>query len=174
MGGATACGPGPAGPDEHAPEEIHRLSIDRGDEHLVFERTDRGGWQMVEPVDVAAEPRQVEALVQNLKDLRKSADAGTIAGSAETYGLAPPAATVRLFGTSNGSVQRPIGRSPPSRSVRWPAVKGMCIPSGGTGIEVVDAKLLGAMDLPRSEWREPLLMGVATFQVESVKITPPR
>ena len=108
--------------------EIRRLSIDRGDEHLVFERRDPGRWQMVEPMDVAAEPARVEALVRNLQDLRKSADAGTIAGSPESFGLAPPAATVRLFGTDDGVARRPIGPSPRSRSARPSAATATCIP----------------------------------------------
>ena len=153
-------------------EEIRRLSIDRGDEHLVFERRDPGRWQMVEPVDVAAEPAQVEALVRNLQDLRKSADAGTIAGSSESFGLAPPAATVRLFGTSNGSsgAERPIATLEVGKAVSG---HRYVHPVGGPGIEVVDARLLGALDLPMPDWREPVLMGVPTFQVVSVKVTRP-
>ena len=36
--------------------------------------------------------------------------------------------------------------------------------------EVVDAKLLSALDLPLVDWREPVVMSIPTFQVTSVKI----
>ena len=92
-------------------EEIRRVAIDRGDEHMVFSAGPRPGhWQIVEPMDVAAEPSRIEALVRNLKDLRKSPDAGTMTVPSESFGLTPPAATVRLFASPRGSTgaDRPI------------------------------------------------------------------
>src|SRR6185437_5359443 len=79
---------------------IHRLEIARpehggeksnakGPERIVFERRDEGRWQMVEPVDAAADPSKVETLARNLKDMRKSADAGTIHDPPEAFGLVP-------------------------------------------------------------------------------------
>ena len=35
-------------------------------------------------------------------------------------------------------------------------------PAGGAGIEVVDARLLAAVDQPVAEWREPNVMAVPT------------
>src|SRR5256885_1066805 len=79
--------------------DIRRVEIGRAEQPtLVFERRDAGRWQMLEPVDTAADTSMVENLVRELKDLRKSPDAGTIAGPAASYGLAPPAATIRVFG----------------------------------------------------------------------------
>ena len=79
---------------------VRRVEIDRGDEHLVFERLGEGlsHWQMLQPKDVAAEPVRLDALVRNLKELRKDPDAGTIAKEQAEYGLATPAATIRLYG----------------------------------------------------------------------------
>jgi Domain of unknown function (DUF4340) len=150
--------------------EIRRLSIDRGDEHLVLARRDRGRWQMVEPVDVAAEPARVEALVRNVQDLRKSADAGTITGAADSFGLAPPAAIVRLYGTE----QAASGGDPPLATLEVGKVVGgqrYVRPVGGPGIEVVNARLLRELDLAKADWRQPSMVTVPTFQVESVKIT---
>ena len=150
--------------------EIRRVSVDRGDEHLLFERRDPNRWQMVEPVDVAAEPSRVEALVRNLQDLRKSADAGTITGSADSFGLAPPTAIVRLFDTTKDS----SGTDEPIATLDVGKVVGRqryVHPAGGKGIEVVDARLLDALNLSGFEWRDPVLMPVPTFQVESFKIT---
>ena len=51
---------------------------------MVFERRGTGGerWQMVEPMNVAAEPSRLETLVRNLKELRRSLDAGSMTGPA--------------------------------------------------------------------------------------------
>ncbi|HZW30491.1 MAG TPA: DUF4340 domain-containing protein [Isosphaeraceae bacterium] len=148
-------------------EEIRRVEVDRGDEHLVFERRGRGPgrWQMVEPLDVAAEPTRLETLVRNLHDLRKSPQAGTIEGEAATFGLDPPAATVRLFA---GTDDRPVATLDIGKTnggIRYVR------PVGSTGIEVADAKLLTPLDQPVTTWRQPVVMGVPTFQVASVTIT---
>ena len=49
----------------------------------------------------------------------------------------------------------------------------MCVPGAPTDIEVADSKLLSAVDLPVSDWREQVVMGVPTFQVASVTIKRP-
>ena len=152
---------------------IDRVSIERGQERLVFERRGNGPghWQMVEPTDVAAEPARLETLVRNLKELRRSPDSGTIGGQPESYGFAPPAATIRLWAgtsqdpnkTSQPAATLEVGKS--SRGIRYVR------PGGIDATEVVDAKLLSALDLPIHEWREPVVMSIPTFQVTSVKIT---
>ena len=81
----------------------------------MFERrgTGAGGWQMVEPMNVAAEPSRLETLVRNLKELRRSLDAGSMTGPPATFGLDHPEATVRLWGSQNEGAE-------PRRSCRWP------------------------------------------------------
>ncbi len=157
-------------------QDIRRVEIDRGDEHLVFQRPEngRGRWQMVEPKDVAAEPTRLEILVRNLKELRRSPDAGTLTGTSESFGLAPPAATVRLFTGAKGSsaTDSPIATLEVGKVVR--GQQRFVRPVGGTGIEVVDARLLNGLDLPLADWREPVLLGAPSFEVVAVKITRPR
>jgi hypothetical protein len=150
---------------------VHRVSIERGSERLVFERRGRRRWQMVEPTDVAAEPTRLETLVRNLKELRRSPDSGTITGLSESYGFAPPLATVRLWAaasqatdkTSRPTATLEVGKS--ARGIRYVR------PGGLDATEVVDAKLLSALDLPLHDWREPVVMSIPTFQVTAVKIT---
>lgn len=79
---------------------VQRLEIERGKDRLVFERRGQeiGRWNMVEPIEVAAEPTRLETLVPNLKEMRKSQDSGSVAGSPDSFGLAPPVATVKLWG----------------------------------------------------------------------------
>jgi hypothetical protein len=151
-------------------DEIRRVVIERKGEHLIFER--RAGasrkWQMVEPLGVAAEPTRLETLVRNLKELRKSPDAGTITGPAATYGLDPPAATVRLFGGEASSADHPMASMEVGNVVRG---NRYVRPSGAEGIEVAEARLLTPLDLPAAEWRQAVVMAVPTFQVESLSIT---
>jgi hypothetical protein len=151
---------------------IRRVAIDRGGEHLVFERRGEGPgrWQMLQPKDVAAEPSRLEALVRNLKELRRMPDAGTIKGDAGSFGLAPPAAIVRLYGGEDGgsaSTERPLTELEIGKSARGTRYVR---PAGEAGIEVVDALRLAAVDQPAGEWREPNVMGVPSFQVASVAI----
>ena len=156
---------------------IDRVAIDRGQEHLVFERRGErtGRWQMVQPKDVAAEPARLEALVRNLKELRPLPDAGNVQGDPSTYGLATPVATVRLYagaGAAGGSAssEQPVaelelGKAESSRGLRYVR------PAGGAGIQVVDSRLLAMVNQPVAEWREPNVMPVPSFQIAAVTIT---
>ena len=152
--------------------EIRRVEIDRGAEHLVFERRGEGPgrWQMLEPKDVAAEPVRLDTLVRNIKDLRRHPDAGAVKGEPASFGLAPPAAmtTVRLYAGPTGSAaaERPIaelevGKSRDDRRYVRPV---------GGEIEVVGARLLAAVDEPAVEWRQPHIMPTPSFQIKSVRI----
>jgi hypothetical protein len=150
--------------------EIARLEIARGGERLAFERRGPDRWQMVEPIDVAADPTILESLVRNLKGLRKSPDAGTIVAAGDEYGLVPPEASVRLFGRSSAGERSPsaplaaleIGKATgPTRFVR---------PSGTRAIEVVDRSPLAVLDRPLPEWRQTLLVPIPSFQVSRVVV----
>jgi hypothetical protein len=152
--------------------EVGRVTIDRGTERLAFERRGNGPgrWQMVEPKNVAAEPTRLESLVRTLKELRRSPDSGTLSGDPALYGLGAPAATVRLFRSSGQSSGQPaeaiatleLGKS--IRGIRYVR------PGHQEGFETVDAKLLAAIDQPLVDWREPVVLGVATFEVKSFSI----
>lgn len=149
-----------------------QAATDPGDEHLVFERKGegQGRWQMLKPRDVAAEPVRLDALVRNLKELHKDPDAGTVKGDPEKYGLAKPAAIVRLYKGPAGSAsaERPVAAlelGTSSRGHRYVR------PVGGSGIEVVDARQFSAVDEPAVEWRQPVVMATPTFQIASVKVT---
>ncbi len=151
---------------------IRKLTIDRGEERLTFERRGKAAlrWQMVEPIDAAAEPSRLETLVRNLKELRASLEAGEITGPDADFGLAPPDATVRLWGEPGGSRAEPIATLALGKTIRGmryvrPGEKGP--------IEVADAKLLSAVDAPLVDWREKVVLGVPSFQVARVEIKRP-
>ncbi len=151
---------------------IRKLAVERGKDRVVFERkgTGLGHWQMVEPVNAAAEPSRLETLVRNLKDLRHSVDAGSMTGPPATYGLEHPDAIVRLWSDDDRGSTKPgeplatlaVGKT--IRGVRY-------VRSGPTGsIEIADAKLLSALDQAVDEWRERVVLGMATFQISSISI----
>jgi Domain of unknown function (DUF4340) len=147
---------------------VRKLVIERGPERMVFERrgSGLGSWQMVEPKDVAAEPTRLETLVRNLKELRKSLDAGKITGPEDSFGLAPPVATVSLWGEA-GKVGEPLATLALGKTIRG---NRYVRPAGTEDIEVADSKLLNAVDLPVSDYREQVVMGVPTFRVASVTV----
>jgi hypothetical protein len=154
---------------------VRKLAIEREDERLVFERRGPGAgrWQMIEPIDAAAEPMRLETLVRNLKELRLSLDSGHVPGPEARFGLDPPVATVRLWGEPSSTPGKPdepiatlaIGKT--IRDVRY-------VRPGAAGpIEVADSKLLAAADSPLLDWRQKSVMGVPTFQVTSLAIKRP-
>ncbi len=159
-----------------APElAISKIAIERGSERLVFERRGNGParWQMRQPLDVAAEPTPLETLVRNLKELRKSPDAGTISRADESFGLDPPAAIVQVYGAADARSAQ--GEQPLATLALGKSVRGLRYirREGGSGIDVADSKLLSAVDAPLSEWREVNVMPVATIQVGSFSIKRP-
>ncbi len=149
---------------------VKRLEIVRGEEVLAFERKGRDRWQMTRPLDVAADATIVETLIGNLKNLRKSADSGTITAAPQSYGLAPPGAVVRLWGDA-GSETTAQPRLLAALEI-GNTLRDLCFvrPADSSGIEVVDKKLLGATSLPLVEWRQVNLVPVPSFQVSSLAI----
>src|SRR5262249_42227899 len=131
------------------------------------ERRDAGGWQMTSPVDAAADANLVETLARNLKDLRKSADAGTIHGDPGPYGLDKPVATVKLFGPSAGA---PLATLDVGKKDRKDGRRLYVRPGGTNGIEVVEASLLAAVNGPAAAWRDAALIHVPSFRVEGVTV----
>jgi hypothetical protein len=133
---------------------------------LVFERRDEGRWQMIEPRDVAANPPRVETLARNLKELRKSPDAGTIQGPSATFGLAPPAAVVRVYGGGKTPLAGlEVGRSRQEQ---------LYVRAEGTqGIEVVNPRLLAMLTTNPTDWRDTSLFHLPSFRVGSIRVAGP-
>jgi hypothetical protein len=137
-------------------------------ERLVFERREEGRWQMVEPLNVAADPSLVETLVRNLREIRKSGDSGTIHDPPGTFGLAPPGTTVRLFGRD---AKTPLAGLDVGRTVRE---KLYIRPERSTGIEVVDYRLLSAVrSTVPVKWRDKALFHLPSFRVGALSVTGP-
>ena len=154
-----------------SPDDVHKIEIDRGGERLVFEKLGRRNWRMRAPLDVAADPGAFRNVFANLKNLRKSPDAGTIQGSAQDFGLDPPTATVRVWvGTSESP------NEPPSATLALGETAGgnRYVRAGdGAGIEVVDKRALDVIDRPAVEWRETRPIPLSTFQIEGLAIHRP-
>ncbi|WP_406700603.1 DUF4340 domain-containing protein [Singulisphaera sp. Ch08] len=159
-----------------APGEIRRLTIERpptGDEaqkeppvRLVFER--RGNtWQMIEPLNARAETSRLEILTQNLKNLAKSPEAGTIPGPGAKYGFDPAAASIKAFGKD---LETPIASLEVGKTF---GDRLYVRPNGTPGIEVVDSRLIQGLNQPPMDWREKALFNLATFQVGGIKISGP-
>jgi hypothetical protein len=153
---------------ELRPDDLHRIEISGGEQKLVFERRAANRWQIVEPIDAAADPSMVESLAFNLKRLEKVPDSGTLNEPASACGLAPPARTVRLFGPGDAKV--PIATlevgsmSQDKRYVR---------PDGFDGVQVVEARLLEAVDLPATRWRDRALFRIPSFQAQTIAAERP-
>ncbi len=153
-------------------DHITKVAIERGAETFVFKRTGpaTGRWQIVEPFDAAAEPTRLETLVRNLKELRRSIDSGPVAGSPAEFGLEPPAAIVRLWGDARGSDREssePLAALEVGKVVRGVRYVRML---GKPDIQIADGRMLAAVDTAATDWREPVVIGIPTFQVASLAI----
>ena len=148
------------------PGDVARVEVDRdgGKSRFAVERRGPGRWQVVEPLDAAADPTLVETLVNNLKELRKSPDAGTITGDPARFGLATPAATVRLYG---GDGSKPLATLEVGSRVRE---RAYVRPDGDPGIEVVDARPLDLLGKDAAGWRDAAIFRVPSFRVASVDV----
>jgi len=148
---------------------IRKIEIDRKGEKLAFERRGRYGWQMRAPMDVAAEAGPLESLLQNLRALRRSPDAGTIDAAPDSFGLAPPEATVRLW-AGEGSSAQPVAVLEVGKS----AQKHRYVKTGDAGgVDVVDKAFLAAVDRPAESWRDAMLAPLPTFQVTGASVERP-
>lgn len=146
--------------------EVVRLEVSSREtgQRLAVERRPGGLWQVVEPLDAAADPAAIETLVRNLKDLRTSPDAGTIDGDPALYGLDRPRATVSIFDADR---HRPLAAIELGGTVRDDLYVR---PVGSKGIEVVDARLLTLALEPVGAWRDRSLFRVPSFRVETIAI----
>ncbi|MDG3003710.1 DUF4340 domain-containing protein [Paludisphaera mucosa] len=145
---------------------VRRLEIDRGAERLVFERVGPKSWRL-EPIGVDARTDEVERLIATLKGLRKSPEAGAIDGPAASYGLAPPAATVRVWTGDAGppDATLEIGRK---------SQADLFVRSGrDADLAVVDQRMLAVVDRPAVEWRETVLVPASALPIVAMSIRRP-
>ena len=138
---------------------------------------------MTRPIDAAAEAGPIARLANNIKELHRSPDAGTIQGAPETFGLNPPAATVRLFGnepekllaTLEVGKSIAVGTGKEAQESAHDRRYVRPVEPDGTkgGIEVTDGKLLAAVDSDTYAWREKMLFDVPTFSITDLSVTGP-
>jgi hypothetical protein len=151
-----------------APGEIKRIELTTSEaQRIVLERRDEGRWQLLEPFGAAANPSQVETLVQNLRALRRSADAGTLHQPLAKYGLDPPGAVVRVYGSE---VKAPLAVLQVGRGLREQLFVHR---EGSDGIEVVDPRLLSMVKLAPVQWRDRALFHLPSFRVGALSVTGP-
>ena len=147
-----------------SPADVRRVEIDAKAGQLAFERREGGLWEMVQPVTTRANSARIDSLVQTLRQLPKSGDAGTISakGKESDFGLNPPEAVVRLFGRD--------GRLPVATLELGKQFQDKRYVRGGknAGIDVIDPRLLGNLETKTVEWRQRSLFPVSPIDVLSV------
>lgn len=153
---------------ELRPLDVRRVEL-TGDPagRLVFVRRDQGGWQMLEPVDAAADASRLESLIQNMIALQPMPGAGPIAAPAGRFGLDHPVRTIAFYGSETS---RPIAALDVGKTVgqeRYVRRRGQ------QGIDVVDARWFNAIEQPPAAWREKALLTLPTFEVETVAVKSP-
>ncbi|MCS7048266.1 MAG: DUF4340 domain-containing protein [Verrucomicrobiae bacterium] len=102
--------------DENAVEGIEVL---RGSERLVLTKTN-ADWQVTAPAVQSADRDRVQSLLGKLRDLRVDQFVTDVATELEPYGLATPAAVVRLQGSGTNIVANLVISAPD-------ASRGLCL-----------------------------------------------
>ncbi len=150
------------------PADVRRVEIAGGPRPLVFERREGGRWRMVEPVDALADGGRVVALIEGLKGLRLSLDAGTVRVSSGEHGF-DHARTVRLFLVDGKTplATLEIGDLFEGHDLRYVRA------AGANGAELTDALKLSAVDLDASDWRERSLFTLTPFESARLSVVGP-
>jgi hypothetical protein len=119
---------------------------------------------MTAPLDALADRGRVDALVSSLQNLATTPDSIPITGSLAKFGLEPAGRRIRLY--------RKDGKQPlATLEVGAKVQDRQYVRSAETGlIDVIDAKLLGNLNAPASEWREHTLLDVFPFDVQSITV----
>ena len=122
---------------------------------------DDGGWQLVEPVDAAADPELVETLVRNLKDLRKSRRRRHHRGRPRRLRAEGPRG--RGAGLYRQARRRRWPRSTSARRRRTGSTSG---PAARRGSRSSTPAASRRHDPRRPRWRDTALFRVPSFRVE--------
>ncbi|HWE39545.1 MAG TPA: DUF4340 domain-containing protein [Isosphaeraceae bacterium] len=147
------------------PIDVVRVEIDGGKEPVVLERRDEDAWQLTRPTDALADKMRVDALLGNLRGLRKIGDEPSIQGDPGRYGLAKPARVIRLYTKGSEKPVAALELGDTNQNGRYVR------PPGAKGIEVANASLLTAADIPASDWREQRLIPATSFAIKDVTVS---
>lgn len=121
-----------------APGEVGTVRVERGNRlHLSLQRTDQG-WQLTHPDQAAAREERVNQLLAVLGAPRRYSFPGD--ADLARFGLAAPAAILRIQGASFDDVELLFGDRDPGQSGRYVLV--------GDDIAVVDDLFFNLLSLP--------------------------
>ncbi len=94
-------------------EDVQSIEVQRGADRLTLVRTN-DAWQITSPITKAAATDRVDLLLMNLRGLRVEQFAADVATDLEKFGLAVPAAIVRLQGAGTNSLGHLLLSAPES------------------------------------------------------------
>ncbi|MFQ5807094.1 MAG: DUF4340 domain-containing protein, partial [Phycisphaerae bacterium] len=104
------------------PEQVKRVSVERGDKRYAFERKEDGKrWHMLEPEDAPPDPAAVREVVNDVSRLR--ARQVVAKGDDESYGLTTPTVTIRFVMEEPVEGPPPAADTQPTTQATQPAVE---------------------------------------------------
>ena len=151
-----------------SPESVTQLTLQVPTGKIVAERTG-GGWQLL-PQGVRADEARVTGLLDQTSPLRAER---AFSGSPEkpldyaAYGLAPEAGSLTLTAKGRATTIL-VGDKTPVGSFRY--AKRADRPD----VYVVPASLFDESDVPLEQFRDPYLMPVKSWTMESLTVASPR
>jgi hypothetical protein len=143
-------------------EKADGLEIVAGNRTIRFGKTAEG-WQVTEPAMKRSDPAAIEGLVSRIHGLQMKKLEAAEATDVKTYGLAPPAATVRV---GSGSAQSTL-------LLGSAAGEGEVYARDGSGPAVftVESTLLEDVKKDASEYVQKELFDARTFTTTKIEVT---
>jgi hypothetical protein len=151
------------------PEAIVRIEVEdpgEGGKRVAVERRGPNRWQVVEPIEAMADARRVEVLVNNLRELRRAAEAGEVSGDPSRFGLETPDRVVRLYREGEAEPVATLALGDELERLRYVR------PEGGP-ITLADGARVEPDDVDPDEWRERGLFDIYSYDVKSIDVVGP-
>ncbi|WP_169975599.1 DUF4340 domain-containing protein [Tautonia rosea] len=148
-------------------EQITRIEIDdpsTGDQ-IALERRD-DAWQIVSPINALADRRQAEGLLNNLKSLQASPEAGTLAGDPARFGLEPADRVIRVFRSGDQEPIATLALGDELERLRY-------VRAEGGPITLTDSLRVEPNAVDPQSWRERGLFEIYTYDVKAINVVGP-
>ena len=146
--------------------DVATLTVDRGNETLVFEQGDDGNWQMLEPDNALAEPGAIAFLLSRLNTDSPLQTVTMQADQATDFGFNAPVGIVTVTLNDGTEHQLILGGPDFSGSANYAVIDpDPWPPAAGTeySVLVVTRDVANGINRPQEEW----LMPVETLDTEN-------
>jgi Domain of unknown function (DUF4340) len=148
------------------PEEVESVTLSHAGQTIVINRQGNG-WQIAQPVDTRADSTQIGSLLNDVSLSHSSRSLTATAAQLKSFGLAPPALTLR-FKLKNGQQhQLKVG------DTDFTGASAYAQADQADQVLLVPASVLTDGDKPLAQLRDNSVLGISEDDVESFQLKTP-